>query len=88
MKVLLDSSTLYSAIAYDGNESDLLKAVIERHQPVISDYVLEELRRNFSRKLSGHRRDEVLPNWKPSPPPARSGRWPSTREISMKRGRL
>ncbi len=38
MKVLVDTSTLYSAIAFDGRISKLMELLIERHTMVISDY--------------------------------------------------
>lgn len=57
---MMDSSTLYSAIAFDGNESELLRIIVERYTPVISDYIREEMTRNFSRKFSGERREFLL----------------------------
>lgn len=52
MKLLVDSSTIYSAIAHAGKVTDLLDMLIEKHTIVLTDYIIEELKRNFSNKLS------------------------------------
>jgi len=60
MKLLIDSSTIYSAIVYTGKEMNLLDMLIEKHNIVITDYIIEELKRNFTNKLSKKRRDKAL----------------------------
>ena len=60
MNVLVDSSTMYSAIAHPGKISMLLDLIIEKHTIVLSDYIIEELRRNLSEKLTGKARSDAL----------------------------
>ncbi len=60
MNILVDSSTMYSAIGHSGKVSMLLDLIIEKHTIVLSDYIIEELRRNFSEKLSGKARNNAL----------------------------
>ena len=60
MNILIDSSTMYSAIAHPGKISGLLDLIIEKHSIVLSDYIIEELRRNLSEKLSGKKRVNAL----------------------------
>ena len=60
MNVLVDSSTLYSAIAHSGKVAALIDIVIERHTIVMSDYIIEELSRNLSKKLREKVRKRAL----------------------------
>ena len=60
MRLLVDSSTIYSAIVYTGNVMDLLDLLIEKHTIVLSDYIVEELKRNFKNKLSGKNKNKAL----------------------------
>jgi len=60
MKVLVDTSTLYSAIAFDGRISKLMELLIERHTMVISDYIIMELRMNIEEKVSSDDEQMVL----------------------------
>jgi len=59
MKILIDSSTLYSAIAHDGKVSKLLDVLIEEHTIVISDYIVEELKRNIIKNVSEEKKEEA-----------------------------
>lgn len=52
MKLLIDSSTIYSALVYSGRVMNLLDILIEKHSIVLSDYIFEELKRNIKNKLS------------------------------------
>ncbi len=60
MKILIDTSTLYSAMTYEGRVHDLLHLIIERHDVVLSDFIVEELKRNIQLKLSGPKREGAL----------------------------
>lgn len=60
MKILIDSSTLYSAIAFPRKENEMLKSLIEKHTIVITDYIEEELKRNFEDSFSKERKEEML----------------------------
>ena len=60
MKILIDSSTLYSAIAHDGKVSNSLDLLIEEHTIVVSDYIVEELKRNLRKNVSREREDEAV----------------------------
>ena len=60
MKILVDSSTIYSAIVYSGKKSNILDLLIERYTIVITDYIIEELKRNFKKKLSGQIRETAM----------------------------
>lgn len=60
MKVLIDSSTLYSAIAHDGKVSNVLDLLIEEHTIVVSDYIVEELKRNLIKNVSKEKEDEAV----------------------------
>lgn len=60
MKILIDSSTLYSAIAHSGKVSRTLNILIEEHTIVISDYIAEEINRNFEQKLSEKNKEKAL----------------------------
>ena len=53
MKILVDSSIIYSAIVYSGKKSNILDLLIEKYTIVITNYIIEELKRNFKNKLSG-----------------------------------
>ncbi len=60
MKVLIDSSTLYSATAHDGKVSNVLDLLIEEHTIVVSDYIIEELKRNLRKNVSKENEDEAV----------------------------
>ena len=60
MKILIDSSTLYSAIAHDGKVSNVLDLLIEEHTIVVSDYIVEELKRNLRKNVSEGKEDEAV----------------------------
>jgi len=60
MKLLVDSSTIYSAIVYTGREMNLLDMLIEKYHIVITDYIIEELKRNLTNKLSTKRKENAL----------------------------
>ncbi len=60
MKILVDTSSLYSAFAYPGRVAILLEIVIEEHTIVLSDLIVEELKRNLSNKLEGHEKNYAL----------------------------
>lgn len=60
MKILIDSSTLYSAIAHDGKVSNVLDLLIEEHTIVVSDYIVEELKRNLRKNVSKEKEDEAV----------------------------
>lgn len=60
MKILIDTSTLYSAMANEGRVHELLHFIIERHEVILSDYILEEFKRNIELKLSGSKRESAL----------------------------
>ena len=56
---MIDSSTLYSSIAHDGKVSKLLDVLIEEHTIVISDYIVEELKRNIIKNVSEEKKEEA-----------------------------
>ena len=60
MKILIDSSTLYSAIAHDGKVSKVLDLLIEEHTIVVSAYIVEELKRNLRKNVSEEKEDEAV----------------------------
>lgn len=60
MKVLIDSSTLYSAIAHDSKVSNIIELLIEEHTIVLSDYIVEELERNLRKNVSKEKEDKVI----------------------------
>jgi hypothetical protein len=49
--VLIDSSFLYSALVYDGKPLGILMMIIEENILVLSDYIIEEVKRNIQNKL-------------------------------------
>lgn len=49
-------------MTYEGRVHGLLHFIIERHEVVLSDYIVEELRRNIHLKLSGPKRECPLLN--------------------------
>lgn len=51
MRVLVDSSSLYSALLHDGRVAELLDELLAAHHVVVTDYVLEEVRRNLDEAL-------------------------------------
>lgn len=55
MKILVDSSTLYSALVYTGKISELIDILIEEHTIIITDYIVKELKRNIYQKLTKRR---------------------------------
>ncbi len=52
MKILIDSSTLYSAIAFPRKENEMVKLLLERYTIVVTDYIRKELERNFKETFS------------------------------------
>ena len=60
MRLLVDSSTIYSAIVYTGEVKNLLELLIEKHTIVLTDYIIEELKRNLREKLSSRNRNKAL----------------------------
>lgn len=60
MKILIDSSTIYSAIAYSDKKMNILDLLIEKYTLVITDYIIEELKRNFNNKLTGKHKEKAL----------------------------
>jgi predicted nucleic acid-binding protein len=60
MKILVDSSTIYSAIVYSDKKINILDILIEKYTIVISDYIIEELKRNFNNKLTGSHKEKVM----------------------------
>lgn len=60
MKILVDTSTLYSAIAHEGRVHDILHLLIEKHNVILSDFIIEELKRNLQLKLSGTKKRECI----------------------------
>lgn len=60
MKILIDSSTIYSAIVYSDKKINILDLLIEKYIIVITDYIIEELKRNFNNKLTGSLKEKVL----------------------------
>lgn len=62
MKILIDTSTLYSAMVHEGRVHDLIHFIIEKHEVVLSDYIVKELERNIQMKLSGPIRENALMN--------------------------
>ena len=53
MRVFLDTNVLFSAILFPGSMPDLVlkKALSLPHKAITCDYVLDELRRTFTRKF-------------------------------------
>ena len=60
MRVLIDSSTLYSAIAFPRKENKMVKSLMEKHTIVVTDYIEEELKRNFEKTFSKDRKKDIL----------------------------
>lgn len=60
MKILIDSSTQYSAIAFPRTEHEIVKSLVEKHTIVTTTYIKEELERNFKKSFSGKRKKEIL----------------------------
>ena len=60
MKILVDSSTIYSAIVFSDKKVNILDLLIEKYTIVITDYIIEELKRNFKNKLSGNNKNKAL----------------------------
>ncbi len=61
MKVLLDTNIIFSALISDGNERLLISKIIgKRHQIVITDLILEELKYVIKRKISKKEQKKVL----------------------------
>ncbi|MFW6197140.1 MAG: type II toxin-antitoxin system VapC family toxin [Thermoplasmatota archaeon] len=60
MKILVDSSTLYSAIAHSGKVSSVIELLIEEHTIVVTDYIVEELKRNIRKNVSKEREEEAV----------------------------
>lgn len=60
MKILIDSSTLYSAIAFPKTENEMVKLLLEKHTLVITRYIEEELERNFKESFSEGRKKDIL----------------------------
>jgi predicted nucleic acid-binding protein len=52
LKVLIDSSFLFSALVFDGKPLKTLMMIAEENTLVLSDYVIEEVKRNIKNKLA------------------------------------
>lgn len=54
MRVMIDTNILISAVLFPSGKASmaLQKALIPPHHPLISDYILDELRRKFEEKFS------------------------------------
>lgn len=51
MQVLVDSSSLYSALLHDGAVAEVVDEILAAHDVVITDYIQEEIRRNLAEAL-------------------------------------
>lgn len=51
MRVLVDSSTLYSALTHRGRTREVLDGIMAKHEVVLSDYIVEEVERNLTSQL-------------------------------------
>lgn len=60
MKILIDSSTLYSAFVHSGKVSKILDILIEEYRIVLTDYIKEEINRNIEHKVSDKNKDKAL----------------------------
>ena len=60
MKVLVDSSTIYSSIVFSDKKMNILDLLIEKYSIVITDYIIEELKRNLNNKLTGKQKIKAL----------------------------
>ncbi len=60
MKILIDSSTLYSAIAFPRKEQEMVKSLLQQYSVVTTEYIEKELRRNFKRSFSGERKKKII----------------------------
>ena len=60
MKILVDSSTIYSSIVFSDKKMNILDLLIEKYSIVITDYIIEELKRNLKSKLTGKHRIKAL----------------------------
>ena len=58
VEVFLKPST--SATAHDGKVSNVLDLLIEEHTIVVSDYIIEELKRNLRKNVSKENKDEAV----------------------------
>jgi putative PIN family toxin of toxin-antitoxin system len=59
VRVTIDSSVLIAATAFPGVCTQLLDAVAERHELVISEFILDEVQRKL-RVKAGFSEDEIL----------------------------
>lgn len=59
MRVTIDSSVLIAATAFPGVCTQLLDAVAERHELMISDFILDEVQRKL-REKAGFSEEEIL----------------------------
>lgn len=59
MRVTIDSSVLIAATAFPGVCAQLLDAVAERHELVISEFILDEVQRKL-RDKAGFTVEEIL----------------------------
>jgi predicted nucleic acid-binding protein len=60
LKVLIDSSTLYSYLAFDGKIKEMLDLVIRTHEVCTTDYIIEEIKQNLSKKTSSSSFEQIL----------------------------
>ena len=51
MKIVLDTNVLISALITRGVCRDLLEHCVQRHQIIISDFILDEIRENLQNKF-------------------------------------
>jgi putative PIN family toxin of toxin-antitoxin system len=64
VRVLLDTNVLFSALAGSGLCLEVLSRVIQRHDPVSSEPLLDELRQVVKRKLAGAEADAFIRQYK------------------------
>jgi len=64
MKLLLDTSILYSALVHRKTIGKILDLLIEKHRIVLTDYIVEEMKRNINKKVSIGRKETILENWR------------------------
>lgn len=60
MKILIDTSTLYSAITHNGTINTLIEIIQKTEKLVLTDYIIEELKTNFRDTYSGKNQEEIL----------------------------
>ena len=63
MRVLLDSSFIYSALTSNGTSRKVFLHLIQNHVVMLSDYIIIEIERNLRKKVGKNKSMEVMENF-------------------------